>query len=278
MDWEPAGGEQQTGSATSTGSSKLPPKRKKWPVIVAVLVVLVALGSVSSCMRGCGKSTPTETKTVSTFTWPSSGLATELPKPSTNKGEINSNSDTYFNAQLDGISRSDYDKYIEELKKADYTNFSGEGTDHFSATSPNESSLSLTFDEEEKTLSITLNAKKEAAEESAGESSDTTDTSSDAAAQPASEASTDANGVSADFKATMDGYEQFMNSYVEFMKKYQSSDDTASMLVDYGKMMTQYAEWSSKYDAIDESALSPADDAYYLEVQGRVLQKLAEVQ
>lgn len=37
---------------------------------------------------------------------------------------------------------------------------------------------------------------------------------------------------SSDFRALMDGYEQFMNSYVEFMKKYEDSDDTTSMLAD----------------------------------------------
>ena len=75
----------------------------------------------------------------------------------------------------------------------------------------------------------------------------------------------------------MDGYENFMNDYVEFMKKYQDSDDTASMLADYGKMMSNYAEWTAKFDDIDSGSLSAEDTAYYLEVQGRVLQKLSEI-
>lgn len=49
------------------------------------------------------------------------------------------------------------------------------------------------------------------------------------------------------------------------------------MLADYGKMMTSYADWVSKIDDIDEDALSASDCAYYLEVQGRVTQKLAEI-
>lgn len=50
------------------------------------------------------------------------------------------------------------------------------------------------------------------------------------------------------------------------------------MLADYGSMMQQYSDWSQKFDDVDESALSAEDQAYYLEVQGRVLQKLSEIQ
>lgn len=69
-----------------------------------------------------------------------------------------------------------------------------------------------------------------------------------------------------------------MDGYVEFMKKYEDSDDTTSILADYGSMMQQYSDWSQKFDDVDESTLSAEGQAYYLEVQGRVLQKLSEVQ
>ena len=62
------------------------------------------------------------------------------------------------------------------------------------------------------------------------------------------------------------------------MKKYEDSDDTTSMLADYGSMMQQYSDWSKKFDDVDENSLSADDQAYYLEVQGRVAQKLSEIQ
>lgn len=85
------------------------------------------------------------------------------------------------------------------------------------------------------------------------------------------------SGVDPDFKETMDEYEAFMNDYVDFMKKYENSDDTASMMVDYGKMMAQYAEFTEKIDNIDEDELSDADYAYYMKVTGRVTEKMAEL-
>lgn len=268
MDWE-ASGSRDNGvpQTVSTPDGKPPKGKKKWPIVLAVLVILIILARISSCVGGCSSSSPS--KTVETFTWPSSGLATELPKPKTNKGEISSNSDNYFHATLQETTRSDYDGYIKACKDAGYTDFSGEGTDYFKATAPSGAELSLSFDGEDKTLEITLNK----AQESTDESTDATDESS---AENSTE-STPATS-SSDFRAMMDGYEQFMNSYVEFMKKYEDSDDTASMLADYGSMMQQYSDWSQKFDSVDESSLSAEDQAYYLEVQGRVLQKLSEVQ
>ena len=69
-----------------------------------------------------------------------------------------------------------------------------------------------------------------------------------------------------------------MNEYVEFMKKYNDSDDTASMLADYSKMMTKYADYTQKIDDLSDKDLTTAENAYLLEVQSRVLVKINEIQ
>lgn len=132
MDWEASGSKDNGVPQTvSTPDGKPPKGKKKWPIVLAVLVILIILARISSCVSGCGSTSPS--KSVDTFTWPSSGLATELPKPKTNKGEISSNSDTHFYATLQEVSHSDYDDYIKSCKDANYTDFSGEGTDYFKA-------------------------------------------------------------------------------------------------------------------------------------------------
>lgn len=115
MDWE-ASGSRDNGvpQTVSTPDGKPPKGKKKWPIVLAVLVILIILARISSCVSGCGSTSPS--KSVDTFTWPSSGLATELPKPKTNKGEISSNSDTHFYATLQEVSHSDYDDYIKSCK------------------------------------------------------------------------------------------------------------------------------------------------------------------
>ena len=77
-------------------------------------------------------------------------------------------------------------------------------------------------------------------------------------------------------KEFLDSYEAFMDEYVAFMQRYNSASQTdlAAMMGDYASFLNRYAEFSEKIDAMDESELTTAETAYYLEVTGRVSQKL----
>ena len=86
----------------------------------------------------------------------------------------------------------------------------------------------------------------------------------------------DENGVTLSFKEEVDAYEEFMNEYCDFMDHYDSSD--LSMLAQFTKMMAKYAQYTGKMEEIDESELSPADSAYYLEANTRILNRLSEVE
>lgn len=276
MDWEPAG--KSNDSSSQGNMSKLPKKKSKLPIVILVIVALIAAGAISTQVKNCNRDKEEAARKAeedaATFTWPTSGLATQLPKPEKNNGEINSNSDTYFSADLRKMSQSDYETYIQAVKDAKYTDFSGEGTDYFTALAPSGAKLSLRHDDDAQEMSITLKVEEEQSETT----DEQTDDSASDTSEDASSGSSDSATVSADFKATMDGYEQFMNSYVDFMVKYKESDNAVSMAVDYTKMLAQYSEWVEKFDAIDESTLSADDAAYYLEVQARVAKKLSEVQ
>ncbi len=83
-------------------------------------------------------------------------------------------------------------------------------------------------------------------------------------------------GVSPEFKATMDSYEAFFDEYITFMKAMSDDPNNTAMLLKYATMMMQYTETMEKLDAIDESKLSPADDAYYIEVMARIEVKLLQ--
>ena len=88
---------------------------------------------------------------------------------------------------------------------------------------------------------------------------------------------TQASGTTTDLKAALDSYEAFIVEYVKFMETYKSAEDTSSLLADYSEYMSKYADVMAKIDEIDESALSPADLAYYTEAQARISGKLLEV-
>lgn len=87
---------------------------------------------------------------------------------------------------------------------------------------------------------------------------------------------TRAGGEELSFRETMDSLEAFMDEYTAFMKRFRTAKDTLSLMADYGRFVAEYAEATQKMMDIDESALSPADQAYYLEVMLRINQKLAQ--
>lgn len=93
---------------------------------------------------------------------------------------------------------------------------------------------------------------------------------------PAAEAPAQTSSSSS-VREALDAYESIMNDYCDFMEKYQAEGSPVSMMADYGKMMTKYADAMAKFDAIDEATLTPEDDAYYIEVQSRVTQRLLAV-
>ena len=95
--------------------------------------------------------------------------------------------------------------------------------------------------------------------------------------EPAEEPTKEPEEVSADFKAAMDKYEAFIDEYITFIKKYEEEGCPLSMLSEYTELMTQYTEFAETMAAYNGDNLSAADYAYYIEVMGRVSQKLLEL-
>ncbi|MGC6174222.1 DUF6591 domain-containing protein [Lacrimispora sp. 38-1] len=82
-------------------------------------------------------------------------------------------------------------------------------------------------------------------------------------------------GISPEFKAAMDSYEEFFDEYIAFMKKYKESTDQASMITDYTNYMKKYTELMGKMNELNNDQLSTEEAAYYVEVSARITQKLA---
>lgn len=137
------------------------------------------------------------------------------------------------------------------------------------------------FDVEGLFAPVEIVDKSESAEsdEADGKSSnEETPAKSDKVSEGAGGGESDATGGSkGDFKATMDEYEAFFDEYVEFMKKYNEDPSSLELVAKYGGMMKQYSDTMEALDSIDEDSLSTEDQAYLLEVQTRINQKLLEV-
>jgi len=240
-------------------------KRNKVLVIIAALILI---SIVRSIIGGIGSP---DIDTSESYDWPTNDMAQMIPEPEGTLTYVATTDGEYLNADVN-CTEDQYKSFIDGCKEMGFDKKQdvSQYEDSYDYSAENKKAYKLSADYYDGQLSIYLNSPEEETEE-VEETTKTKETT----AEKKEEKSSDE--VSPDFKETMDEYEAFMNDYVEFMKKYENSDDTASMLVDYGKMMTQYAEFAEKIDAIDEDELSDADYAYYMKVTGRVTEKLAEL-
>ncbi len=102
--------------------------------------------------------------------------------------------------------------------------------------------------------------------------------SSDLSSESKDSAEAAADGLRPEFKEAMDSYEAFFDEYVAFMEKYAASDGSdLSLLADYASYMSTYADMMADLEAWDSEEMSPAETAYYIEVQARISQKLLSI-
>lgn len=143
MDWEPAG----KGSAAPRG------KGGRLPLIVAVVVILLVVFGVSRCGGGGGGGDRLD--------WPSSGLATMLPRPSSDEGSIIVSNAESFSARVEGYGRGDYEDYVGSCKEMGYAVEAADDADAYEAFSEEGHHLTLSFYESSESMSVSLEAPVE---------------------------------------------------------------------------------------------------------------------
>lgn len=86
------------------------------------------------------------------------------------------------------------------------------------------------------------------------------------------------DGMRPAFKEAMDSYEAFYEDYVALMKKYNENPSDMELMKKSFELMEKSVEVNEKFEAWDEDEMNDAELKYYLKVQARVLEKLANVQ
>lgn len=86
------------------------------------------------------------------------------------------------------------------------------------------------------------------------------------------------DGMRPAFKEAMDSYESFYEDYVALMKEYNENPGDMELMAKSVELMEKSIEVNEKFEAWDEDEMNDAELKYYLKVQARVLEKLADVQ
>ena len=237
--------------------------------ILCTVMALLVVGTSGVVFTGCGS----DSEEYTTITWATSGIGSLAPKPKSTKGKISIDSEDSYQATISEVSVDDFKSYVNDCKKkgfdVDYSSVDG----MYTAKDKKGYALSVYYQDDEETMDIIINAP----EQETTVATKPKTTKPKATKKTTSKKSNSTSGVNADFKATMDSYEEFFNDYVDFMKKYKNSTDITSMASDYADYMTKYSDMMQKLNDIKSEDLSTEDLAYYNEVNARITKKLAEV-
>ena len=222
--------------------------------------------------------------------WPDRGLGAMLPAPESSYGVIYNDKAQWFNGDVGNYTREQYGAYVASCEDAGFTVEYTKNNDAFWAWNEEGYYLHLGYDEDKSYMSFSLEAPKE--EESGvsnggseedvgaddGAATDAPDQKTNQDEEPTGGASASGE-VTPSFKEYMDSYEAFFDEYIAFMDKYEESTDYApEMLDDFNTYMERYTDMTAKMNEVDTGALSPADLAYYNEVNARVYEKLYDLE
>lgn len=225
--------------------------------------------------------------------WPDRGLGAMLPVPESSYGVIYNDKAQWFNGDVGNYTREQYGAYVASCEDAGFTVEYTKNNDAFWAWNEEGYYLHLGYDEDKSYMSFSLEAPKE--EESGGSgvsnggseedvgaddgaATDAPDQKTNQDEEPTGGASASGE-VTPSFKEYMDSYEAFFDEYIAFMDKYEESTDyTPEMLDDFNTYMERYTDMTAKMNEVDTGALSPADLAYYNEVNARVYEKLYDLE
>ena len=225
--------------------------------------------------------------------WPDRGLGAMLPAPESSYGVIYNDKAQWFNGDVGNYTREQYGAYVASCEDAGFTVEYTKNNDAFWAWNEEGYYLHLGYDEDKSYMSFSLESPKE--EESGGSgvsnggseedvgaddgaATDAPDQKTNQDEEPTGGASASGE-VTPSFKEYMDSYEAFFDEYIAFMDKYEESTDyTPEMLDDFNTYMERYTDMTAKMNEVDTGALSPADLAYYNEVNARVYEKLYDLE
>lgn len=125
---------------------KKPFYKKGWFIILVIIVIFSTISAKKN-------------NKVEKINWNSDiELSNMLPEPKSNKAKISSNSDTYMSVYIYKTTKEDYKDYLNECENKGYNLEKNKSTTYYYAFNNEGYKLSLSYDENDKEMYITLNS------------------------------------------------------------------------------------------------------------------------
>lgn len=219
---------------------------------------------------------------LGTLKWPQSKIGSVIPKPTSQKGKIESESDDYIYLYVGDMSIDDFNDYIDQCLASGFDVEYERYDTGFSAKNDAKYEISVKYegfnivsirvekkDKDEDKKEETIISSEETKEPDVAEKQDIIEEDKNKKTD-----APDQNTVRDDIKEAIDSYESFIDEYCEFMQTYDTSDMT--MLSEYSDLVQKEIKMSKEFKEIENKDLTDAEAVYYSEVSLRCSQKLME--
>ena len=125
------------------------------PMVIGLALILL----FASVSRGISASKK-EAERNTPYTWPSTGLALQLPQPEIPSGKILANTDDSFALELHNVSQEDFSDYIRACKEKGFSIEPESSSFLYEAYNDEGYSLLLTYSSSSKDLDVQLDAPR----------------------------------------------------------------------------------------------------------------------
>lgn len=210
--------------------------------------------------------------------WPSSVAGKKLPKPKSMTGKFSYENEDGFMVYIGGMSKTEYNDYIEACQAKGFNVEYSKGEDYYYADDAKGWHVSLHY-VGNNVVSIDIDAPADSEELTTSTTTQAV-TTTDSTEKSEDEPYNNSNGsgsIGSDFKKAMDSYEAFMNEYVDFMKEFNDNPNDLKLVALYADYISKYADFVEDYEDWEDEDLNNAELAYYIDVQARVTKKLLEL-
>ena len=205
--------------------------------------------------------------------WPTTGLATKIPKPNSTLGKISLDDSDTFSVYIGNTSEEDFENYIKVCQEIGYVNNYSKSDKTYSAENNESYELTIEF-KGNKTMYISVDAPEE--DKSKKETKKEAIPKEEIKSSTEDNSTTNNIGLRTEFKNAMDSYEKFVDEYIIFMQKYNSNPTDYELIKEYATYLGKYNDMVNKFEKWEDEDLNDAETAYYIEVQTRVNKKLME--
>lgn len=203
--------------------------------------------------------------------WPISEISTQLPPPKSNIGNVSIESSNRLFVYIGNTTKDDFINYSNACYEKGFNIEYSRGDTYYRADSTDGYHISLSY-KGNNIMSIDIEKVKEPSTENSSPTI-TPDSTTDIQENNNQEL---INGMRPEFKEAMDSYESFYDEYCDIFKQYSSNPSDLAILTKYYDLLSKAQEMDKKFNAW-EGDMNDTELKYYLEVNSRVLQKMASV-